>query len=111
LIYDTNDKELEMRWNRNGSFLVSNSALLFIVDFIEQSNIFAIIVSVLGLLASLIWVNSARNSYAWTTYWTKELRRLEQEIPDCDSWTRVASIKARESKVDRVCGSTRIHFI
>ena len=96
LVFDHNDREWEMLWQRNGHFLVANSAFMFTIGFLNNNTIFAFILSILGLLLALIWTHSNREAYAFNFYWIHELRRLEKEIDDCIIWTRVASKEARE---------------
>ena len=96
LAFEHTDKEWEMLWQRNGHFLVANSALLVAVGLLNTIVLFGLLTSVLGFMLAFIWLHSNREAYAFNFYWIRELRRLEEQISDCDIWTRVASRAARE---------------
>jgi hypothetical protein len=95
LAFQHTDKEWEMLWQRNGHFLVGNSALLVALGLLSSAVYFGLIISILGLLLAIIWWHSNREAYAFNFYWIRELRRLEEHLSGCDLWTRVASQTAR----------------
>jgi hypothetical protein len=106
LAFEHADKEWDMLWQRNGTFLVANSAFLFTVGLLQSNAVFAFTVSMLGLLLALIWLHSNREAYGWNMYWIRELRNLESELDGCKLWTETASRRAKE----RGRPSTRLGF-
>ena len=96
LVFAHNDREVEMLWLRNGAFLVADSAFVFVVGILRDSTAFVFFLSLLGLPLAIFGLYSNLSDYAWSIYWIRELRRLEENIEESKLWTRAASAAAIE---------------
>jgi hypothetical protein len=75
IIRDRWDKEDSLLVSRTGIFLTTNSILFAALGFQEQNPIFQAVVSVIGLVLSLLWLTTS-----WHTY--HGIRKLYQLCKD-----------------------------
>jgi hypothetical protein len=79
---ETRNFEISMFWQRSNYFLVLNSALA-VGFFSQQSKVYAPILALLGMFASLLWIGVNLGGKYWQSRWEHELVVRERQLyPD-----------------------------
>jgi hypothetical protein len=82
IVLDTRNFEISLFWQRSNYFLVLNSALA--VGFFNlKTTEYALLLSLLGLVASFLWFYVNLASKFWQSRWEHRLKLVEDKIaPD-----------------------------
>jgi hypothetical protein len=83
-LLDTRDLEINLFWQRSNYFLVLNTGIAFGFFNLEEGR-FAVIFSVMGLFASILWFWVCLGGKFWQTRWEQRLLEFEREhLPGLD---------------------------
>jgi hypothetical protein len=76
---ETRNFEISLFWQRSNYFLVLNTAIA-IGFFLKANNNFQIILSVFGIIVSLLWFFINQGSKFWQSRWETRLKKVEDDI-------------------------------
>ncbi len=81
VLIDTRNLEINLFWQRSNYFLVLNTGIG--LAFFNSSTRFAIVLSVAGVLASILWFFVCLGSKFWQVRWEQKLADFErQHMPE-----------------------------
>jgi len=98
-LLDTRTLEINLFWQRSNYFLVLNTGIAFGFFNLENRE-FAVILSVMGLLSSILWFRVCLGGKFWQTRWEQRLLEFEREhLPGLDFFA--ASPERIQADVDK----------
>lgn len=76
--------ESQIQWERYNAMLVINTIFIGLVGFTYSTDfeiplIIKQILSPLGIILCLLWLQMTKRGFMWTTFWTEKAREIEEK--------------------------------